>query len=244
MRTDKVSIDLDWWPARNDRDHLAVGKIKWCVGRADREVSLIDLSFTSIRQVKEGQIFQSLMKASTSWGLYQDVQRIWSGWWSALAEAAVLLIWICDMAVYLLLHNPWNVSQKAAQLIFNAFLLFGHDASNWFWKKKKNCLKLMCIQKKRIFHNTSWKFWLSLRSSKEPESDFTSNYQQLNYNWAAQNGYNHCNRSYLLSKMKRTCELCGVGYPRLKTFDSDSSHFRKRKLCRMFIGKQSKKQTH
>lgn len=99
------------------------------------EVSLIDLSFTSIRQVKEGQIFQSLMKASTSWGLYQDVQWIWSGWRSALGEAAVLLIWICDMAVYLLLHNPWNVSQKAAQLIFCAFLLFCYDASNWFWKR-------------------------------------------------------------------------------------------------------------
>lgn len=99
------------------------------------EVSLIDLSFTSIRQVKEGQIFQSLMKASTSWGLCQDAQWIGSGWWSALGEAVVLLIWICDMAVYLLLHNPWNVSQKAAQLIFSALLLFGYDASNRFWKR-------------------------------------------------------------------------------------------------------------
>lgn len=85
----------------------------------------------------------------------------------------------------------------------------------------------MCMQK-RIFPNTSWKFWLSLKSSKEPESEFTSNYQQLNYNWAAQNGYSLCNPSYLLSKMKRTRELCG--YPRLKTFDSDSSHFPEEKV--------------
>lgn len=154
---------------------FTAGKIKWCVGRADGEVSLINLSFTSIRQVKEGQIFQSLMKASTSWGLYQDVQRIWSGWWSALGEAAVLLIWICDMAVYLLLHNPWNVSQKAAQLVFSALLLFGHDASNWFWKKKM--LKITVYARKEFSQHILSNFWLSLKSSKEPKSDFISNYQ-------------------------------------------------------------------
>lgn len=141
------------------------------------EVSLIDLSFTSIRQVKEGQIFQSLMKASTSWGLYQDAQWIWSGWWSALGEAAVLLIWICDMAVYLLLHNPWNVSQKAAQLIFSALLLFCYDASNWFWKR--SLFKITEYGKKiSLPQHILSKFSLnSVRISQEPTSVFDSNSQ-------------------------------------------------------------------
>lgn len=116
VSTVKDVISQEW-----QRDWRATGKIKWwfCGGEGGSRRG-IRLShcwfFTSIRQVKEGLIFPSLMKASTSWGLSQGAQWIGSGSWSAPVQDVVLWTWISDMGVYLPLRNSCNVSQKAAQL--------------------------------------------------------------------------------------------------------------------------------